>query len=208
MFPAMGQEGKPSQKAIYAWIAAAAVAGILCAISVIFPKKAASVPISAEIHRSGDVSLLLAGAPTDATSPVCGCTHSHVPGGWRGIVLPAQELTVGRETGEREGATQFDLSSSSTQTLAGLPTQLGLKVRVAIIAVRDADLGTDPVTLKHGVIGFSSEQMTTDWLSFITSGPLHLRSTAVEPVAALSPPKTAGSRSPTPRAREPPATGR
>jgi hypothetical protein len=179
-----------SEKSLYAWIAAAVVTGILYAVSAILPAEPASVPISAEIHRSGDVSLLLAGAPSDATSPACGCTQSHVPGGWRGIVLPAQELTVSRQTKEPEAATQFDLFSAGTQTLGAMPTQLGINLRVAIVAVRTQDLEADPLKLPHGdVIGFSSERMVTDWLSIITSGPLHLRSTSVEPVAALSPPE-------------------
>jgi hypothetical protein len=186
----MRQEVDSSQKSVYPWIAAAGVVGILCGVSALFPEKPVSVPISAEVHRSGDVSLSLAGAPAGATSPVCGCTHSHVPGGWRGIVLPAQELMVSRETDEPEAATQFDLSSPGTQTLASLPTELGINYRVAIIAVRNRDVGVDPFRLKGSdVVGYSSERMVTDWLSIITNGPLHLRSSSVEPVAALSPPE-------------------
>jgi hypothetical protein len=183
-------KAEPPQRAIVAWIAAGIVAAVLLGVSVIFPSKPAAVPISAEIHRSGAVSLLLAGAPDGATSPACGCTHSKVPGGWRGIVLPAQELTVAREDSEPEGATQYDLSSSGTQSLGALPEQLGINLRVAIIAVRERDLGADPFKLGRGkVMGFSTEQLRTDWLSVIANGPLHVESHATEPVAALSPPE-------------------
>jgi hypothetical protein len=179
-----------SGRSLYAWIAAAVVAGALFAVSVVFTKTPASVPISAEVHRSGNVSLLLAGAPADATSPACGCTHSHVPGGWRGIVFPAQRLTISRHTKEPEAATQFDLSSSGTQTIGALPTQLGINLQVAIIAVRDREVGADPFRLPNADFAvFTNEQMVTDWLSVITSGPLHLKSDAAEPVAALSPPE-------------------
>jgi hypothetical protein len=104
--------------------------------------------------------------------------------------LPAQQLTISRHTEEPEAATQFDLSSSGTQTIGTLPTQLGINLRVGIIAVRNRDLGTDPFRLPSGDFAvFSNEQMVTDWLSVITSGPLHLKSSAAEPVAALSPPE-------------------
>lgn len=100
-----------------------------------------------------------------------------------------------RKDDEPEGATQYDLSSSGTQSLGASPTQLGIRFRVAIIAVRNRDLGTDPSKLGPGTaLGYSEEQLRTDWLSVIASGPLHVESHATEPVAALSPPENRWTR--------------
>jgi hypothetical protein len=173
-----------------AWLAATGVAIALLLVSILLPDQPRPVPISAEIHRSGDVSFMLKGAPASATSPACGCTHSHVPGGWRGIVLPAQELEIARQTDEPESATQYDISSSGTQSIGMLPEQVGINLRMGFVAVRDRDQGRDPFKLPHGdVLLDNSEQVRADWLSIITSGPLQLASNAREPVAALSPPE-------------------
>jgi hypothetical protein len=173
------------------WLIAGGIAVVLALISVILPESPVSVPISASIHRSGNVSMLLAGTPQDATSPACGCLHHNPPGGWRGIVLPAQELAISRQDDEPQGATQYDLSSAAPQSLGTLPQKFGVNVIVAVIAVRQDRLGANPTTLKRGeVLGESAERFRTDWLSIIVSGPLHINSRAVEPVAALSPPES------------------
>jgi hypothetical protein len=175
-------------RVVAAWIAAGIVAAILALVSALLPDEPASVPISAAIHSSGDVSFMLSGRPSAATSPACGCTHSHVPGGWRGIVVPAQELTLARHGVEPEGATQYDISSSAPESIGALPQKLGIGLQMAVFGVSKRDLGKNPLTLRRTRLLQFVEPFKTDWLSVIASGPLHVASYATEPVAAFSPP--------------------
>jgi hypothetical protein len=189
--PSGQSEASARPNMLWAWVAGALVAGGLSVLSWLLPASPSSVPISASVHRSGNVSLLLAGAPSKATSPVCGCVHHDPPGGWRGIVLPAQELTVTRRDHEVGGGTQYDIFSSAPQQIGAIPVEFGMSNSVAVIAVRPKDVGVDPLSLPHRdvLVGYPSEEERDDWISVIASGPLHIRSASTEPVAALSPPE-------------------
>jgi hypothetical protein len=179
----------PNRLALIALFLAFMVATSLFALSRLLPAGPATVPISASVDHTGAVTMTFANAAGSATSPACGCIHNNPPGGWRGIVLPALNLTVSRRVGGVLAPTEYDISNAAPQQLNYLAERFGLKVSVGVIAVPEVDVGRDPESLGRAqLLGSFRDTELTDWLSIVVNGTLHVRSTSREPVAALSPP--------------------
>jgi hypothetical protein len=173
------------------WVAAGLIAIALFVVAQVLPDSPSAIAISASVRHTGEMSLLFDGKSTDATSPACGCARQHPIGGWRGIVFPAQNLSIQRSGTAARGATQYDLSSADPATIDALPQLLGLTYSVSFIAVPPNVTNRDPTRLppdQRVALQGPAPTVRSDWVSAIVNGSLHVSSRSAEPVAAFIPP--------------------
>ena len=142
------------------------------------------------------MDIQFSGSPAKTTSPICGCDRSRPIGTWRGLTVPAADLTL-RRTGGSAQTVAYGLFSAPSSSWTAGPVNRGIRVTVAVTDVPTTMMASPDVLLAQNdphVRAVYRQAVPVDMLSFSVDGALHVRSMSDEPIGAVSVPKDSEAR--------------
>ena len=167
---------------------AAALVLVLAVLSVVFVSKPASSSLSADLRHTGPVTFRFRERLTATTSPTCGC-RGHTPtGGWRGVVVPAQELRIERHGANR--VTQYDIFSANPAPWHSLGQlgDRGIRLERYLIDIPRGEVLSKRLAIGLVLTRHPQQRILADFVMLSTPGPMHVMSLGREPVAAIGTP--------------------